>query len=335
VRAHWLDMAIPAVIFLLSAAIYREIHGGWQGRQYAAWEKQFQAAATAQNRGQRELALRELFAAAASAPAVADAHAQLARAFNGVRLPERAGEQMELALREGRPDQAAALALVGRYCDLGRFADADRVLHKEVLARWPESADTLYWRGVIALEGSSDPRSSEELSLAARYFQESLRLKPDNLGVRFRYGVCLAGLDRFPDAERELRKVIQVSPTYVGAYKQLADVLRKQGKTGEARQALAQLQHLDDIDQNIQFIESRRRLGQAPPEDLAELGSLYTETGHLTNAEAALAEYALLEPTDPSGYRKLAVVHKKMNLLQNAASDLKLAAALEHRGAAW
>jgi predicted Zn-dependent protease len=215
------------------------------------------------------------------------------------------------------------------YCDIGKFADADRVLRKEALPHGPKTADTLFLEGIIALYGG---KGSEGAPQAARCFEESLRLKPDNLGTRFRYGVCLARLDRPADAEREFRAVIKASATYAGAYKELAGVLRTQGKSGEAKQILARLQRLDDINQTIQYIENRRHLGNVPPEDLLELGSLYLETGKLTEAETALAEYVVAKPTDPHGHRKLAEVHQKMNLKRNAASDLQLAEALEARG---
>src|SRR5258708_21808321 len=188
-------MFLPAVIFLLAAGIYREVRWGRQGRQYAEWEKHFQAAATAQSQGKGDLALKELFAAAAAAPDVGDAHAQLAKAFKGVRLPDKAAEQMELALRSGKPSQAACIDVVKIYCDIGKFAEAGRVLRREGLPRWPKTADTLFLQGIIALYGGKGGGGAPR---AGPIFEESLRPKASNLCTQFRYRVCVGRPGRPP-----------------------------------------------------------------------------------------------------------------------------------------
>lgn len=329
-HAYWLDAAIPITAFLLAAGIYREVHFGQQRRQYDAWERHIRAASDAQNRGKAEAALRELQAAARSAPKDSNAHTVLAQAFKGVRQPERAAEQMELALHTDKPNHKAALEVVRIYCDIGKFADAKRVLDKEVKSRWPEDADSLFFEGIIALYSDTNADIPKALSS----FEASLSKKPENLGTRFRYGICLARLGRYTDAERELRTILKSPHPPSGVLKELAAVLQKQGKSTEAEKMLARLQHLNDVDQMIGYIESRRHVGSGnvPPEDLLELGGLYLETGNLTEAESALAEYELLRPTDPRVHRKLAEVYRRMHLTRSASSKLAIAAVLEKSG---
>lgn len=329
VRAHWLDVVIPVSVFLLSAAVYREVRWGQQNRRLQAWETHFNAAARLQNAQKTNQALEELVAAAEVAPDDPEAHRQLARAFQGARLPDRATHHMEMALRFDRPNRDAAVDLARIYCDLGRYADADRILKLPVVTTAPRDADVCFLEGLVALYGGSDGGRPAD---AERLFAEALRLKPDHVAARFRHGVSLARLARHGEAEREFRAVLRDSPSYVSAYKELAETLRRQSRVGEAERYLARLQVLDDVDQSVRYIETRRMTGKVPPEDLLELGKLYLSAERLQQAEGALVQYVLVRPTDPRGHRLLAQVHGKMKLPKNAAADLQLATALENRG---
>lgn len=328
VRTHWLDFVIPAAVFLVSAGIYREMRWGQQVRRQNAWEGHFNSAATLQNAKKPEQALKELLAASEVAPDDADVHRELAKAFQGVRLPDKATHHMELALKFDKPNRSAALNLAKVYCNLSRFSDAQRILRLRVVAQGPKDAETWYLEGLVALYGGAgDGRPSD----AERSFAEVLRVQPDHVNARFHHGISLARLKRPGDAENEFRRVVQASPAFVGAYKELAESLRKQGKAKEAEKLLARLQALDDIDQSVKYIETRRSTGKVPPEDLLELGRLYLSVERLSEAEGALAHYVLLRPTDARAHRLLAQVHGKMKLSKNAAADLELATALEKR----
>src|SRR5436190_18701393 len=68
VRAHWLDLMLPALAFLLAGGIYRQVQWLREGRRTQQARRHYQAAVRAEGKGDRRAALDEARAAAQVTP---------------------------------------------------------------------------------------------------------------------------------------------------------------------------------------------------------------------------------------------------------------------------
>jgi tetratricopeptide (TPR) repeat protein len=323
---HWLDLLLPPTVFLLAAAICRQVYWTREGLRYRETEQHYRAAALAMQQGQREAALRELLVASRAAPGDPPLNFRIGSALKNLGQPERAAEHFERAVRRMPPNCSSSLGLVRTWCEVGRYDEAERVLRQDVLPRWPHSPDALYYEGLIRRYRQP---GSQGWEAAARCFQRAWQLDPKHLDARYEYGVCQARMGKHDEAERAFREVLKSAPTYPGVYQGLADVLRQQGRRAEAKRLLTDLQRLDDRRQRMRYLETRRGLRKAQPGELLELGGLYLAFDRLPAAEAVLTEYTLRQSTDPRGHRKLAELYHRQGKAVNARSEQNLAAVLE------
>ena len=73
-----------------------------------------------------------------------------------------------------------------------------------------------------------------DLPHAANYFERSVYLKPDDAEIRINYAVTLAGLDRLPDARRQIDAALKADPKSREANNFLGTLLENTGPRDEA-----------------------------------------------------------------------------------------------------
>jgi predicted Zn-dependent protease len=139
----------------------------------------------------------------------------------------------------------------------------------------------------------------------------------------------MARLGKLDEAAQAYGTVLQMNPKHRAAAKELAGVLRRQGKLDEARHVLAGLEEIDRQESRARHLETVISLGNHTLKDLIEIGELYLKLDRVREAEQALLRYTRQEPTDPRGHRKLAEACKRLNRTQDAELAIRLADALD------
>lgn len=325
-RSHWLVLVLPPAVFLLAAGVTRQVLRTRAGFDHARWEASYQAAAMAGMDGDLETALAEMNDAAAHAPDEAGVHMRLAEGFEHLEQTERALDHLERAIRLQDPEEPDAwLGLVRAHADGGRLQEAGRILHREVLPRWPDAAEAHYYQGFLT---SLEVKGDEGSRRALESFERALELDPDDLDARYQLGVTLARLGRLEESEAALRAVITANPRFGAAYHELAGVLRRRGELEEARRFLETFQRLDAQRRRLHHLEIQVSLDQANAAAILEMGKLYLDLGEPTGAVRALRRYTRQEPTDPEGHRALARAYRELHMPEEAESEEELAAAL-------
>jgi tetratricopeptide (TPR) repeat protein len=320
-------LLLPPAVFLLAAAVAWQVLRARQGLDTARWEDSYRAAGVAGVAGDREAALAELLEAAAHAPDDAEAHIRLAQGFEHLEQKERALAHVERAIRLRDVDKPAPwLGLVRAHLDAGRLDEARRILHQEVVPRWPDAADAHYYEGLlISLAVTGD----DGLHRALESFERALELDADSIDARYEAGVVLARLGRLDEAEAALRAVVASSPRFGGAYHELAGVLRRRGELEEARRFLEMFQRLDAQRRRLRHLETQVSLERADVAVFFEMGELYLELDEPSSATQALRRYVRQESADPRGHRALAHAYRSLDMSEEAESEEELAAALE------
>jgi tetratricopeptide (TPR) repeat protein len=145
----------------------------------------------------------------------------------------------------------------------GKHALAERYL-KRVIALHPEHANALNYLGYMLVETSA--RYAESLG----YIEHAVRLEPDNGDFLDSLGWVYYKLNRFEDAERELRRAIDKADENAVVLDHLGDVLLERGQPEEAiRQwetALERargLEHPERVRDKIKLV--RKRISTSKP----------------------------------------------------------------------
>jgi predicted Zn-dependent protease len=330
VRKHWLDLMLPPAAFLLAAGMYRQVHTYRTALRYEQATKHYRASMEALKKADRPRALQELSTAARAAPEDPRLQMSLAAGFQALDQRVQAAQLMERALGGMKsPGEGDYLLLVRTWFAAGRYDEAGSVLRREVLRRWPGSAEAAFMDGLIRMYRD---KGEPGLQAALPCFERSLQIDPARPDARYHYAVCLAGLGRPAEAEHAFREVLKTSPSFPGASQGLGAALRRQGKEAEARQVLADFQRQDAAQRQIRHLEVQRGLKQATADGLLDLARLYLDLNHPARAKAPLAEYMVLRPTDPRAFRMLAQVYRRTKDRPRADAAMQLAAALGARG---
>ena len=124
---------------------------------------------------------------------------------------------------------AARANLVTVYL-LGGNSVAARTAADAFVAAAPDSARALYARGIVALRAG-------DATTALHDFQALSSNDPAYAVAHYDIAIAEQQLNRFEDAERELRTAISLSPGYTRARIALGAVLLHEGKKDEARVA--------------------------------------------------------------------------------------------------
>jgi len=123
------------------------------------------------------------------------------------------------------PDIDVTVADVAAAHGAGRIADA-RLLVDRLLARNPKDGDALMWSGLVAI-------SELRLPEAMAAFEQALRVRTDPWSLA-NLGTCYTKVGRLEDAERSLRRAIEIKPNLLGASIGLAAALHGLRRFDEA-----------------------------------------------------------------------------------------------------
>jgi Flp pilus assembly protein TadD len=168
------------------------------------------------------------------------------------------------------PDDHHGLVQQGKVlADLGRFADAERVLRRAVAVRdttaefnlgtvldqqgrWDE-ARTRYERALALdpfntsamnnLAAGLDRRG--QTALALPLFERALAIAPDNADYYVNYGTALVQARRVDEAIGALMTAIELAPRSANAHNNLGIALARQGDLVKARDAFARALEID------------------------------------------------------------------------------------------
>lgn len=205
------------------------------------------------------------------------------------------------------------------YSLLGAGRPTDAVVAAAELAKLrPGDAQAQMVHG-IALTGAG------KFDDAIKAFDESAKLDPKLPTLRLNRALALVGLKKRTEAETELTKAVEESPSDVRAVAALADFYLGDEKTYSKsltyatkavqmapnspamllQQARAQ-KRLKDFPAAIKSAESAAKLASNWPPVQFALGSIYEESGDMVNAEKAYRKLVELQPKDPSALLTLA-----------------------------
>ncbi len=332
VRRYWLVAFIPAATFVVAAMVTREVILAGRGVGASKFRGHYESAFATARRGDFETALEEFRRSAEHAdPDDAESQLRLANAFGQLGHRELAIEHYERAVRAAPPHPGNIARVVITYCSQGRLDDAERLFREAMASQWPDAPETHFCRGLIALHRG---REGEGLEEALRCFEETLRADPSHQAARYQYGVCASRLGMLAESENALRTALEERPEDKSVYHELAGVLRRQGKTEEARGLLEKFTARDSTERRVRHLETQAHFGTIDAAGLLELGDLYLALDQAQKAHDALAQYVRKAPTDPRGRHKLAEAYGKLGLWQEAEPEKQLGLALESKARA-
>ncbi len=178
------------------------------------------------------------------------------------------------------------LALFG----LNEF-DAAAARFKKAIVLKPDFADAHFQLGLLY------SRNPAMLAQAQTSFEGALALGYVKPEIYRNIGSVNIKLGKFDDAVTQFRKALELNPDYADAYFQLADALRKSGKSGEAAEATKRFQEL-----NAAGLETKQR--QQKGQGLYEQGMNSLQKDDFPHAYQAFKEAAEILPQfDVAFYR--------------------------------
>lgn len=137
-------------------------------------------------------------------------------------------------------------------------------------------------------------RTNGNQKSALRYARQALELAPDNEVYRYLVGFLSFKTGHLEKAVPHLRKIIQEQPWQHAAHYNLGQALLQLGKTAEAQKYLAQADSLQQVQSDIQQLQSQADKNPRHPQAWVQLGDALYKTGRLQKAlDAYKNAYAL------------------------------------------
>lgn len=219
-------------------------------------------------------------------------------------------------------DPQAALNHAMELHRQGQLADAED-LYRQLLARFPDSADTLHLLGLIEVDSNRDSEGFAKLA-------EAIRRSPQTPHYHANHGVRLLDRRRTKEAEASLREAIRLQPEHPTHHYNLGNSLLPQGRHEEAvtcfRTSLriepenpdAELQlgvALHAADRRPEARAWYREVLTRRPRHFGiatNLGALLQENCDLDGAADCFRQAIQAQPTHPVPLNNLAVIHKEL-----------------------
>ncbi|VTR96848.1 tetratricopeptide repeat protein [Tuwongella immobilis] len=144
-----------------------------------------------------------------------------------------------------QPDELTRMKIGSTLAEMGQFAEAESEL-RSLLEQNPAHGMARFYLGIVFLGQSEQltqrgqaESAQKKLTAAIQELQQSA-VSPSEQGLADLYRArAYRILGQLPEAESAARQAIAARPELVGAYRELAVILEKQGKMEEARQASA------------------------------------------------------------------------------------------------
>lgn len=186
--------------------------------------------------------------AAALDPKEADLHLSAGSLLERQQHPVQAEQEYNAALAI-QPDSADALtALTNLYMKQRRFSDAEGLLKKLVAQRPNDAGAHLQLGRMLAIAGKNEEAAGEleaglkldpadtkaqrdladlyaemgKFELAQQYYSSLLTSYPNNADLHYGHGRALLRSKKFPEAQQELMKAVELKPNLGQAYGDLA-----------------------------------------------------------------------------------------------------------------
>ena len=168
--------------------------------------------------------------------------AALRRGAELIREDPRLGALQAREILAAAPGNADAYRLLGAA--LRRTGEAEEAERAELDAIAASVGDPQLVRAAEAL-------LDNDLAIAERILRPHLKARPTDVAAIRMMAELAARLGRYPDAEKLLRRALELAPAFAPARANLATVLYKQNRPAEAIAELDRLQGADPSNQNL------------------------------------------------------------------------------------
>jgi serine/threonine protein kinase/tetratricopeptide (TPR) repeat protein len=251
-------------------------------------------------------------------------------------------EEFQRALQLDPRNADAIKGLAHSYESAGRIADAEAA-YKKAIALRPD-----YWDGYNSLGNFYDRQGKYDDAIAQH--QRVIELTPDNAQAYSNLGavyVDAGDFKKFPEAEKVLKKSIELSPSY-GAYANLGYMFALEQRFAESAAATEKALQFNDhdfivwanlamayeglhdkakleaaLDRELPLLE---QAAQSTPRDAgvqSRLGLLYAQKKEREKAMAKLQTSLALAPDDPDVLENIAETYETMGDRAQAIRSLE------------
>ena len=309
-------------------------------RNYAATEGETQTAAARAELGAAlfeagllKEAEAELTAAVSLNPADADSIVRLARVYLARKEIPAAGRTLEAAVARGNDPASVYALLADVYEQSGHVENAIPAM-RLAIQRDPQSEKYRFAYAVL-LTNSNAPGA------AVIRLEESLKTFPSSSRLWFALGFANFRLDKNDEAERALRKAIELDPKFAPAFAYLGLIRAKTGAYAEAitlyesalraDSKLAVVHHLIAdamLKQNTDASIVEKHLRQAVTMDPTftparlSLGKLFMRAQRWSEAVVELEQVVKLDPGVPEAYYQLGLAYGRLKRTADAQTAM-------------
>ena len=309
-------------------------------QSYAATEGGTQTAATRAElgaalfeAGMLKEAETELTAAVSLNPTDAESVVRLARVYLARKEIPAAGRTLESAVARGNDPAPVYALLADVYEQSGHVENAIPAM-RLAIQRDPQSEKYRFAYAVL-LTNSNAPGA------AVIRLEESLQTFPSSSRLWFALGFANFRLDKNEEAERALRKAIDLDPKFAPAFAYLGLIRAKTGAYGEAitlyenalraDSKLAVVHHLIAdamLKQNTDASAVEKHLRQAVTMDPTftparlSLGKLFMRAQRWSEALVELEQVVKLDPNVPEAYYQLGLAYGRLKRIADAQTAM-------------
>jgi tetratricopeptide (TPR) repeat protein len=192
-------------------------------------------------------------------PTCVDAHNQIGLSYSRKNQLAEAAAEFRKAL-EDDPEFLPALNNLGSVMYRLSNYDSAITFYQKALKlknnQDPEVHTNLasVYRDRATFSGGGSPEADYEKAIV--HYQEAIKQKPDFPQAHNNLGLCYVRIQKYADAEREIKKAIDIKKDYAVAYFNLGLALQKQGKASEAYSAFQNSLRYETVPQ---YAESTRQ----------------------------------------------------------------------------
>lgn len=188
------------------------------------------------------------------------------------------------------------------HWDYSRLDDAERAF-KQALSLRRDDPNLLIWLGQVYLQ---KPDSEANRRLAEETFRTCVGVAPNMGEAHLKLGEVLLRMERYSEAERELRRTLVLAPEQDQALFQLGQVLVRQGRGAEAKKYLDAFEEMRHTQNDVEALKDQIAHTPRKAELRLRLARLYRRYGNTSDAVPEYREYMALKPTDAAVRRELA-----------------------------
>lgn len=276
----------------------------------------------------------ELSAAVSLNPADTDSVVRLARVYLTRKDLPAAGRTLEASVARGN-DPAPVYALLAEVYELSGHVENAIPAMRLAIQRDPQSEKNRFAYAVL-LTNTNAPGA------AVIRLEESLQEFPSSSRLWFALGFANFKLDKNEEAERALRKAIELDPRFAPAFAYLGLIRARTGAYDEAitlyesalkaDSKLAVVHHLiadamlKQMNADTHVIETHLRQAVEMDPTFAparlSLGKLFMRAQRWTEAAAEFEQVIKLDPNVPDGYYQLGLAYGRMKRTEEAQSAM-------------